>query len=427
MLLNLADYKGYEISIWGEPKFGTSNNRHKRFVGRGAVLKISLIPVFSTAALDLHWRPPIHSSFAVTTTTSREAAKTTTFELSSSSESRQVSAVFFLGVATVDSPSTDSKVQSAVPFEIGSDDDDEQGSSEVATVDSPAKTTTTSRAAKTTTAIPSFRLFSFLIPWWLEFYPLLADEDKPIECTHLPGETIYVPTGWWHCVLNLETTIAVTQNYVNSKNFEFVCLDMAPGYQHKGVCRAGLLALTEGQNGNSDISELSRKEKRVKVRDSDTEVATNEMEFSFNISFLSMFLDKDKDHYNSLWSTRQNGHYDVMEIQGACIALHADKWSKCMEELCAFHNISLPADEEKFPVGTGSNPVYLANDNVVKIFVEDGLEASLHALGTELEFYSRMQRSESTLKNHVPNILASGLIMGCEYLSIVMGTRLGPD
>ena len=95
--------------------------------------------------------------------------------------------------------------------------------------------------------------------------PTLADEDKRIECTQLPGETIYVPTGWWHCVLNLETTIAVTQNYVNSKNFEYVCLDMAPGYKHKGVCRAGLLALSEGtfeDDGNScmndDIYELLR-------------------------------------------------------------------------------------------------------------------------------------------------------------------------
>lgn len=146
--------------------------------------------------------------------------------------------------------------------------------------------------------------------WWLDFYPLLADEDKPIECTQLPGETIYVPTGWWHCVLNLETTIAVTQNYVNSKNFEYVCLDMAPGYQHKGVCRAGLLALSENtfeENGNISMDdnlsgiELSRKEKRVKLN----EIATNvsDIEFSYDICFLKQFLDKDRDHYNSLWST----------------------------------------------------------------------------------------------------------------------------
>ncbi|PWA45723.1 transferase, transferring glycosyl group [Artemisia annua] len=54
------------------------------------------------------------------------------------------------------------------------------------------------------------------LQWWLDYYPLLADEDKPIECTQLPDETIYIPTGWWHCVLNLETTVAVTHNILFS-------------------------------------------------------------------------------------------------------------------------------------------------------------------------------------------------------------------
>lgn len=145
----------------------------------------------------------------------------------------------------------------------------------------------------------------------MDFYPLLADEDKPIECTQLPGETIYVPTGWWHCVLNLETTIAVTQNYVNSKNFEFVCLDMAPGYQHKGVCRAGLLALEENTKlsveDNLSSSELTRKKKKVKIDEhmDDLSFTKNgsDLEFSYDINFLNMFLDKNRDHYNSLWST----------------------------------------------------------------------------------------------------------------------------
>nr|GEX43055.1 F-box protein At1g78280-like [Tanacetum cinerariifolium] len=67
--------------------------------------------------------------------------------------------------------------------------------------------------------------------------------------------------------------------------------------------------------------------------------------------------------------------HHVLEFQGACIALNTNKWSTCMEELCAFHNFPLPADEEKFPVGTGSNP-----------------------------------KSECTLKNHVPIIMASGIV-----------------
>jgi hypothetical protein len=165
------------------------------------------------------------------------------------------------------------------------------------------------------------------LQWWLDFYPLLADEDKPIECTQLPGETIYVPSGWWHCILNLETTIAVTQNFVNSNNFEFVCLDMAPGYRHKGVCRVGLLALEEDvyenvmQNmscneENLSYSDLSRKEKRSKtLKDVDDLCFEREISgvsrsynlwkggFSYDINFLSMFLDKDRDHYSSEWSS----------------------------------------------------------------------------------------------------------------------------
>lgn len=164
------------------------------------------------------------------------------------------------------------------------------------------------------------------LQWWLDFYPLLADEDKPIECTQLPGETIYVPSGWWHCVLNLETTIAVTQNFVNPCNFEFVCLDMAPGYRHKGVCRAGLLALggddyedvknnTFCDENNSSFPILSRREKRARNGEDGDDLNCERTKngssrsydawkngFSYDINFLSMFLDKDRDHYRSPWS-----------------------------------------------------------------------------------------------------------------------------
>eukprot|EP01125_Pyxidicula_operculata_P016085 TRINITY_DN5509_c0_g1_i1.p1 TRINITY_DN5509_c0_g1~~TRINITY_DN5509_c0_g1_i1.p1 ORF type:complete len:446 (+),score=114.40 TRINITY_DN5509_c0_g1_i1:15-1352(+) len=48
--------------------------------------------------------------------------------------------------------------------------------------------------------------------WWLDIPPTIKEDLGVIECVQEAGETIFVPAGWWHAVLNLEDTIAITQN-----------------------------------------------------------------------------------------------------------------------------------------------------------------------------------------------------------------------
>ena len=58
-----------------------------------------------------------------------------------------------------------------------------------------------------------------VVEWFLNFYSEVKESPvQPIECNLNAGELLFIPHRWWHTALNLEESIAVTQNYVNERN-----------------------------------------------------------------------------------------------------------------------------------------------------------------------------------------------------------------
>ena len=49
------------------------------------------------------------------------------------------------------------------------------------------------------------------------------------EFTQNVGETIFIPHGWWHAVLNLTDTVGITQNYCSQRNFDEVWIRTRTG------------------------------------------------------------------------------------------------------------------------------------------------------------------------------------------------------
>ncbi|XP_065855954.1 arginine-specific demethylase JMJ22 [Euphorbia lathyris] len=55
--------------------------------------------------------------------------------------------------------------------------------------------------------------------WFMNFYEATKNwKRSPVECICKAGEVIFVPNGWWHLVINLEESVAITQNYVSRRN-----------------------------------------------------------------------------------------------------------------------------------------------------------------------------------------------------------------
>lgn len=75
------------------------------------------------------------------------------------------------------------------------------------------------------------------VSWFSIVFPKFLKRDDPndpktlgeklgmVQVLQRPGETIFVPGGWAHVVMNLDMTYAVTQNFCSPTNAEYVYLN----------------------------------------------------------------------------------------------------------------------------------------------------------------------------------------------------------
>eukprot|EP01116_Phalansterium_solitarium_P015835 TRINITY_DN353_c1_g1_i11.p3 TRINITY_DN353_c1_g1~~TRINITY_DN353_c1_g1_i11.p3 ORF type:complete len:247 (+),score=73.78 TRINITY_DN353_c1_g1_i11:603-1343(+) len=74
--------------------------------------------------------------------------------------------------------------------------------------------------------------------WFLEYYPRLPPEQRPLEIIQHAGETIFVPSGWWHAVLNLDAiNVAITHNFCTPRTFGNVYAELLSKPSNRSLCR----------------------------------------------------------------------------------------------------------------------------------------------------------------------------------------------
>jgi hypothetical protein len=73
--------------------------------------------------------------------------------------------------------------------------------------------------------------------WWQDVYSRLKRSGRAVslgmkEYIQGPGETIFVPAGWWHTVINLDFSVAITENLLLAPQLPFVWSQLSSRWPH---------------------------------------------------------------------------------------------------------------------------------------------------------------------------------------------------
>lgn len=92
----------------------------------------------------------------------------------------------------------------------------------------------------------------------------------PMEGICCAGEIMFVPCGWWHCVVNLDESIALTQNYVDEWNLFKVLTflsrkrDQVSGYRGEGELYESFIDALQSKRPDI-VLPVIEKDKRVSL------------------------------------------------------------------------------------------------------------------------------------------------------------------
>jgi len=87
---------------------------------------------------------------------------------------------------------------------------------------------------------------------------------KPVpfmEFVQEKGDTVFIPGGWWHAVLNLDDTVAITQNFCSRNNFDEVWRQTRTGRKKMAYRWWECM-----QNGGVELVHPKLKEKSLKTK-----------------------------------------------------------------------------------------------------------------------------------------------------------------